>query len=397
MVEQEPIKIKSPDKITQLRREGGDVQAVVEQMFFDAYRSGRDDPELAYIGFQTLLDAGIHGQAAMQWMAQDTGNLGIQAKRVLDLGRMFDPVQYDSRVLEEIVHLRRYEELYEFDTHDDPSKNVEIMFRSIYRFAKRFKMITDLPYDFFCDQLAHEMLEKSDASLVSTAATFDVFEPVYFELLGSDGVMDLRDIEQPRALLLGSLGVHSARGFDRFCRKINPNIARRVIDIDSSLPNEVAQYYPECRAGIDIGTALHMPYPSSSVDHVYTNVLLHMLKEDGTKGVNQKMVKQLLDEVFRVLKPGGRFNLVERAYGTYQQSHYGEDTVSAKSEVISLALRTGFIVRKQEMKPKRFVLSGQQGTTCLSRNGVAYYPNALLHCSRQEFFALSLEKPSQTQ
>ena len=69
MIEQEAYTPQPVSKIFELRQAQADTEAIVEQLFFDEYQSGVDDPELRYIGLRTLVERGSEGETALQWMA----------------------------------------------------------------------------------------------------------------------------------------------------------------------------------------------------------------------------------------------------------------------------------------------------------------------------------------
>ena len=92
------------------------------------------------------------------------------------------------------------------------------------------------------------------------------------------------------------------------------------IDVSSG---QIAQAQQHCRTqGVDVQLAVYdgatIPYPSGSLDFVYSINVLHHVIEPGTQ-------RRLLAEVLRVLKPGGCFflhemnveNPVFRAYMSY--------------------------------------------------------------------------------
>lgn len=88
------------------------------------------------------------------------------------------------------------------------------------------------------------------------------------------------------------------------------------------------------------GNALDLPFPAGSFDAVWMQ----------NAGMNIANKERLYDEVFRVLRPGGRFAMQEIVAGPVQPIHYPVNWASSASmnflmaadELRSLLIRTGF-------------------------------------------------------
>lgn len=386
MIEPEPSTPQPVSKVFELRQSGADTRAVVEQLFFDEYQSGLDNPELRYIGLRTLIERDQEGEAALRWIAKDTGRLGNLAQRLLDK----PPRTMEE--LEQLSGLRRYHEIVE-GVGDVPTDAMKLTTRG-YEFGKWQGFIAPgVTFNHFAQQFAAEAERATqsgrpdEADFMSFMFHFRAMAPTYYAMLDFDEIHRLQTIPQPRLVLLGASHRPSADGFNTFAESVNPSADRRVLELDPQFP-------PMGKLQIDRGNALQMPYADASVDHVYTNALLHQLIDERRQTVTSQTVQRLLKEIFRVLKPHGQCLLLERPYGRFHHSYEREDQAGAFAELRRFAQKTGFEKKYDDIATTRFMFRRQEGTAHVSRHGIVYYPDALLYRHPGELVALRLEKPA---
>lgn len=102
----------------------------------------------------------------------------------------------------------------------------------------------------------------------------------------------------------------------------------------------------EDRIAVHMGSALDMPFPDDSFDVVWMQNV----------GMNIEDKRKLYGEVYRVLKPGGRFAFQEMVAGTVAPSHFplpwatdpADSFLVAAAEMQSLLCGSGFIVERFE-------------------------------------------------
>lgn len=383
MIEHDPATPQPVSKIFELRQAGADTNAIVEQLFFDEYQSGVDDPELRYIGLRTLVERSSEGESALRYITKDTGRLG-------DIGRrMVSEPPRTMEELERLVGLQRYYAVVEAvgDVRIDAMK----MMTRGYEFGQQADLIAPgLTFSQFIDQFLadNQNLHQGNIDKVefmSTTLHFRAMAPIYYDMLDFDEVHRLQLAKQPRLVLLGA-HKPSADGFDRFAESINPTADRRVIELNP-------EFEPMGKLKVDQGTALQMPYADASVDQVYTNALLHRLIDESGQLADSATVRRLFAEIYRVLKPRGQCLLVERPYGPYHQSYLQENQAGAFAELRRLAAEMGFDKKYDSRVMTRFMFRKQEGTSRVSRHGLAYHPNALLYRGSGELLSLRLEKP----
>lgn len=392
-LEREQPHLKPLAKIAELRRQHGSTMDIVEQMFGDAYQSGLDNPELSYIGFRALMERGHEGQAALQWIARDTGSLGGIAKKILETP------QCSIEQLERLTGIQRYTEMVQCDF----SKSDEAMalFKRTYKFGCKHDLV-HTSFEEMMEQVQHDATQNKlgrldyNQTTLSIGQHFRMCAPAFYDLLGVDGITDLRTLPRPKTLLLGASHPISVQGFDRFMKSIHPAIDHHVIDLDSSLSNRTKLYDSEIRTTVDAGDALAMPYADNSIDQVYTNALLHQLRDyRSTTVATTDLVKKLLAETKRVLKPGGRLMMLERSYGVYKgSSQINDNFTAACQELRSLALQGGFSIQMDQPAYSHFSFTQQERSARVSPNGLVYYPGALLTRMKGAFISLGLEKTS---
>ncbi|UJP06132.1 MAG: class I SAM-dependent methyltransferase [Nitrosomonas sp.] len=88
-------------------------------------------------------------------------------------------------------------------------------------------------------------------------------------------------------------------------KQTHPDATVHGLDIDPEIL-QIAQVKADA-AGMALqlqhGPATHLPYPNQSLDHVFTSLMMHHLKTTDKQ--------RMLQEVFRVLKPGGYLHVAD--------------------------------------------------------------------------------------
>ena len=199
--------------------------------------------------------------------------------------------------------------------------------------------------------------------LISFNMVFGRSEPAYLELVGGEEIARLREKTDSQFLLLGSQGRFSTRGFTSFAKKINPSIRSNVIDIDSKTAEVLKKDSLTTGAHIVAGDALSMPYHPESMDHVYSNFLLHYLG-DNTKVEDR--IKQLFAEIYIVLKPGGSYVAVERRFGEYSKHPHDEEM---QAKLIAIAEQHGLIVSRIVHGSPQFTFLPEYSSSKIDENG----------------------------
>jgi SAM-dependent methyltransferase len=214
-----------------------------------------------------------------------------------------------------------------------------------------------------------------EGELIAQSLTFGVQEPGYLEILGRERILRLREMEKPRMLLLGSLGKYSGVEFSNFARRINPDSSSLCIDIEKeNLPH----YDPEFQdqdIKLTLGDACRMPFRAGTMDHVFTNSILHDLRGRIQEGVNLRIVK-LVGEIARVLKPGGSVILGESFY-----LFSGGDKKVEKVMVFNIARLAesfGLKVGRLSLDGPAFVFRGDVGKVRITPNGFCYYDGLVI-------------------
>lgn len=147
------------------------------------------------------------------------------------------------------------------------------------------------------------------------AASLDILLPVYDPIMRVFGfTRALRPLVDQAELLPHHMVLDIGCGtgaLDLLINAIHPQVTVTAIDPD---PRALARAERKAqRAGaairFDRGFADALPYPDQAFDRVFSSMMLHHVPRSEKDGV--------LKEVRRVLKPGGRLELLDFAGGTH--------------------------------------------------------------------------------
>ncbi|MFO1289875.1 MAG: class I SAM-dependent methyltransferase [Nitrosomonas sp.] len=88
-------------------------------------------------------------------------------------------------------------------------------------------------------------------------------------------------------------------------KQAHPEAIIHGLDIDPNVLEIAQQKIEQNKIELFLkqGSAIALPYPDQSFDHIISSLLLHHLTDPDKQ--------QMLSEVFRVLKPGGRLHLID--------------------------------------------------------------------------------------
>ena len=150
-----------------------------------------------------------------------------------------------------------------------------------------------------------------DKEIISETATFGVNEPTYFELLGAD-INKLREVANPRFLLLGSLGHYSAEEFRIFADKINSGAIVSLVDNSRRYKEMMEKRFSGTDINFVSSDVREMPFEDGSQDLVASDYLLRSFRDErNSMAINEENFLKLFQEVFRILKPGGSYILMD--------------------------------------------------------------------------------------
>lgn len=214
-----------------------------------------------------------------------------------------------------------------------------------------------------------QLEESLDKHFVTQAVTFGSDEPSYSELLGSEEILRLRAEGEAKMLLLGSLGIYSAREFKNFVAKISVQIDPYVIDIDPVSVEKIKKEWGSA-GHISEADARALPYGEESFDYVFTNRLFHdLVRRSG----NEKDVGVVFKEVARVLNPFGSFVITEDLYGSFADTKNG---TGMKKELLTLARKYGLKTEKTLEDLIEFPFTKERGSTKFGKDGKPEYGEA---------------------
>lgn len=147
------------------------------------------------------------------------------------------------------------------------------------------------------------------------AASLDILLPAYDPIMRLFGfttalrpLIDQAELRPHHIVLDIGCGTGA---LDLLIKEVHPDVTITAIDPD---PRALARAERKVRrAGVTIrfdrGFADALPYPDASFDRVFSSMMLHHVPRGEKAG--------LLSEVRRVLKPGGRLELLDFAGGTH--------------------------------------------------------------------------------
>ncbi|MDD5050500.1 MAG: class I SAM-dependent methyltransferase [Candidatus Pacebacteria bacterium] len=351
-------------KIFRLLRDDASTEDVVQQLYSDYYSSPRDNEKL-FLGIQGLLKRGNEGRAALEFMAQSSDQFAPVLKEILS-GKT------TPKRLENFLNIKRWGKTYDLEKISTP-EFTELQYREAIN-----RGYTSKNFKEFCKHEAHgqrtgvPQIDKTlDDYVANHGATFGTDEPTYLELIGPEEVLRLRDKKEGNMLLLGSLGHYSAHEFTNFAGKINKDIKSFVIDIHPKSVGALGQD-PQEGKFVARADARNLPFQTESMEHVYSNRLFHSLLSYFHGAEN---IRQVFEEVHRVLKSGGSFVIVE--------SVTDEDSSSVRSAItreklIAIGLQSGFKSENVLEEIPGFAFARERGTAKIDKNGFAHYEHALI-------------------
>ncbi len=208
--------------------------------------------------------------------------------------------------------------------------------------------------------------ETLDTRFVTQGVTFGTDEPSYAELIGQEEILRIRTMKETKFLLLGSLGVYSAREFRNFAKKISSKIESHVVDIDPVSVQKITQEWGSSD-NVWEADARKLPFKNGSIDYVFTNRLFHdLVRRSG----NKDDVSVVLKEVSRVLKRGGSFIIAEELYGDFLAQRNGE---GMKKEFAFIAEQNGFRIEKILDDLLEFPFTKERSSMKFNKNGTPDY------------------------
>lgn len=179
-----------------------------------------------------------------------------------------------------------------------------------------------LTFDVFCEIILQtpkatdlgvpvNLTNMVDNEVFSATETFGVNEPTYFELLGDD-LGDLRKKGNPSLLLLGSFGPYSSREFKEFAKKINAKSDIHVVDSYRRQKKQMEEGFADTDVNFVFADVRKMPFEDESHDLLASDFLLRSFRDEkDNASINEENFTELFKEVFRVLKPGGTYILLD--------------------------------------------------------------------------------------
>ena len=357
-----------PD-IYRLIRDGASSNDISQQMYSD-YFTNRDG-ERVYLALRELKSRGPEGAAQIRMMSYGSDELSQKLKEIQD-------DNLEGLEIEGVLGIKRFGEIGG-DYINDKTRG----FDGLYGFLSRngFKGSADD----LTEMISRDIAVNSDGSAAQLSGeiekcTFNIAfvfgsqEPDYLELCGPEEILRLRDNPAPEMLLLGSLGVYSARDFYAYAKKINENSNTTVLDInprcvqmmrkDDKVKNRIVQ-----------GDARKMPIDSDVMDHVYTNHLFHYLYDDFDGRTRQEEILRILVESCRVLKKGGSLIVAETPFGEYKES---EDYEKMLYEMRLLAKKAGFSDVVVKTSSLSYLIRASNMSAVVDENGFPHYENSLI-------------------
>ncbi len=136
--------------------------------------------------------------------------------------------------------------------------------------------------------------------LESGAMSYGIGLPFYLERLG-EVRQRIGSHEDQKSLLLGALTPDTIKEYELALAMTLPKSRAYVTDIEGVLTPKPNQFV--------YGSGVQLPFADNSFDTIHTNYLLHAFEAEGVDGL--AAYQQLIDEIYRVLKPRGTAILVE--------------------------------------------------------------------------------------
>lgn len=236
--------------------------------------------------------------------------------------------------------------------------------------------------------------EKIGQEIFALSRTFNTQEPSRLELLGPAEILRLKKLQNPQFLMLGADNKYSVQEFSEFSRKINSSSRSNLADISPELVSKFKDFQGEQGRQIVIADARKMPYEENSMDLICTNSLLNELINKIEKGKKSetyvKNIAVLFQEVYKKLKPGAAFIVVEEAPYPFDRD-VGVPSLALESHLKSVAEQAGFERSKISSKMALGYILRQDITgTEIDENGVASYGDKPLmrdsrHCVAMKF------------
>jgi len=345
-------------------------QDIVQQLSQDFYSNNLG---AALLAVKELQARGNEGRAAIQFLARSTDELGKMAKKIDENFELHD------QELEKPVGISRSTKY--LDIHNNPNLKL-----SIYEYLKSKGYI---PEYMGLDECSSLLKRQSGATksgvdshlegglekdLINFSSTFGASEPCYLELLGQKEILRLRAKQTPQFLLLGSMGVYSARDIRKFADKINPDIKTNVVDIDSRSINQIKADVNPTSQPVQ-GDALKLPYKPGTMDNVYTNNLLDFIVL-GRRDYH-RVYTDLINEVSAVLNKGGSLLMIEHAT-RYRELNPKNSKADFENELISIANKAGLKLANKLPKTLFYLATRDNSKAVVDENGLAYYEDICL-------------------
>ncbi|MBP6060529.1 MAG: class I SAM-dependent methyltransferase [Candidatus Pacebacteria bacterium] len=354
--------------IFQMISSGEPTPRIVRQIAKD-YATG--DKEKVFLGLQELKRRGA-GSSSVEAL---TGELGFIAEKILT-------EKLEDSEMESILGINRFAQLH---PEDNLSHRQHLFNLYEQAYKKKYTTLSYLDFVFKIrnrDKNAHKN-GTTENEIVPIAATFGGSEPVALELLTPMGVLELREKKKPNFLLLGSLGAISANQFQKYAKKINPNSAVHVIDINDGSIKLLKNDPGQAERHLVQADAMQLPYQDESMDYITTNYLFHFLyiyrlNTSGTEAQAEEETRKdlinLFREASRVLRPGGKLYIEEQSYGILKD----RKDKSFQNEILECAKKAGLTKFTIAKKIMRFGLGPEKSSAKIDENGFAHYGNTTL-------------------
>lgn len=378
-------KIPDVPKVYDLIESHAGLEHLASQIFQDFYSgSVQDGREKVYLGLHHLLLKGVEGEAVLQYMAQDSGDLGGICRQLVENPRI------SPEELEKLLCIDRFKNTIYYT---NPKEYIEKVYAAaiahgiipsgmeIREFFETYYSHDNMTAGLSGGVTTHEN-NMVDQEIIPVSSTFGLDEPTYLELLGPEEILRLRKKKEPNFLLLGSLGAYSAREFSSYVTKINPSSRAHVIELFAR-----NQYLLEASKTIPNlhlvqGDILKLPYAEGCMEHAYTSQLFNSLIVNGEIPGRNAGVTELFKQVFLVLAPGGSLVMKECPSERFKDSI--ELYESGVKLLTSIALKAGFQSPVIERLNLRYTFRPQLGSVQIDENGFPHYQGATLEFGSQE-------------
>lgn len=373
------------------------------------------EPEKVYLGLEELAgrEDGKDGLGALRKQPSAVKNAAKtlyfkpdldrhELEEKLGIGRFDEPFKQplfgtsDSRIrVHRIARARGYtnsSSSSEFVAHHEEQKNRDLSLRS--------------------KGLSLQMAGEIDSEVVNISLTFGVIEPIYLELASPREILEIRTLDSPKFLLIGSESHYSALEFSKFVKKINPDVKPFFIDFRAQPLDAIVKNLRGEELHFLQGDGLRVPYRRSSMDAVYTNhffrsMTMAPLSEKPTdreinpydpvhEGLVRERIYLIFKEVYDTLKPGGKFYVVEphgRPQGPTNITHGGFPLKSlVEHGLLDSAERAGFKIKILQ-QPFQYLFRPEVGKSLVDSNGFAHYGANVLIRSPRECLGMVCQKP----